>query len=109
MTQQDWIVALRKECEQTSQARAAGLIGYSPAVVNQVLKGTYKGDLNRVEAAVRGGLMGATVNCPPIGEIPRNRCIEHQRRIGSFAATNPSRVILSRTCPTCDNYLEGKQ
>lgn len=99
----DWIDALRAECARTSQARAATLIGYSPAVVNQVLKGTYNGDLGSVEETVRGALMGATVECPVIGEIPRNRCIEHQRRSGSFAATNPLRVQLHKTCPTCQN------
>ena len=95
----DWVKALRAECERSSQGRAGDLIGYSSAVVNQVLKGSYKGDLSAVEDAVRGGLMGATVDCPVIGEIPRQRCIEHQRR--GYAATNPTRVQLARTCPTC--------
>jgi DNA-binding transcriptional regulator YdaS (Cro superfamily) len=99
----DWIQALRVECERTSQGHAAALIGYSPAVVNQVLKGSYRGDLRRVEDAVRGALLGATVDCPVIGEIPRHRCIDHQRRAGTFAATNPLRVTLSLTCPDCPN------
>ncbi len=101
--QQDWIEALREEAKRTSQAAAATRIGYSPSVVNQVLKGTYNGDLASVEEAVRGAIMGATVECPVIGDIPRNRCIEYQRRSGNFAATNPSRVLLHRTCPVCKN------
>ena len=104
----DWIDALRGECARSSQARAATLIGYSPAVVNQILKGTYKGDWISVEESVRGALMGATVECPVIGEIPRNRCIEHQRRAGSFAATNPLRVQLHRACPVCPNRRETR-
>ncbi len=99
----DWIEALRTEAKNTSQASAATRIGYSPAVVNQVLKGTYKGDLTSVEEAVRGAIMGATVECPVIGDIPRNRCIDHQRRSGRFAATNPTRVQLHRACPVCKN------
>lgn len=97
----DWIDALRAEAARTSQGAAAGRLGYSPAVVNQVLKGTYKGDLKSVEEAVRGAIMGAKVDCPVIGDIPRNRCIDHQRRSSSFAATNPLRVQLHRACPTC--------
>jgi hypothetical protein len=99
----DWIEALRQEAKRTSQTKAGNRIGYSGATVNQVLKGTYKGDLKRVEEAVRGALMGATVDCPVAGEIPRNRCIDYQRRSGTFAATNPMRVQLHRACPQCPN------
>lgn len=104
----EWIEELRTECERTSQAAAAQRIGYSAAVVNQVLRGTYRGDLARVEQAVRGALMGATVDCPVIGEIPRNRCIDHQRRASRPAATNPMRVQLAQACPVCPNgrYVE---
>lgn len=102
----DWIDALKAECDRTSQSAAGTKIGYSSAVVNQVLKGAYKGDLSRVEEAVRGALMGAMVDCPEIGEIPRNRCIEHQRRSGSFAATNPMRVRLAKACPSCKHNKE---
>ncbi|MEJ1402534.1 MAG: XRE family transcriptional regulator [Candidatus Sedimenticola sp. (ex Thyasira tokunagai)] len=108
----DWIKALRQEAARTSQLAAATLIGYSPSVVNQVLKGTYGGenggDLKAVEESVRGAIMGATIDCPVIGEIPRNRCIDHQRRSGSFAATNPLRVQLHRHCPTCPNRRDRK-
>ncbi|MEJ1358305.1 MAG: XRE family transcriptional regulator [Candidatus Sedimenticola sp. (ex Thyasira tokunagai)] len=104
----DWIEALRQEAKRTSQAAAAARIGYSPAVVNTVLKGTYKADLASVEEAVRGAIMGATIDCPVIGEIPRNRCIDHQRRSGSFAATNPLRVQLHRSCPACPKRRDRK-
>lgn len=102
----DWIDALRLECERTSQAKAAERIGFSAGTVNQVLKGSYKGNLRRIEQAVRGALLGATVECPAIGTIPRNRCVEHQRRAHAFAATNPLRVQLSKTCPGCPNRTE---
>jgi hypothetical protein len=52
-------------------------------------------------------LMGAVVECPVIGEIPRQRCIEHQRRAHRFAATNPMRVQLSKACRVCPNRTEG--
>lgn len=97
----EWIAVLRAECKRTTQTAAGKRIGYSAAVVNQVLKGTYKGDVTRVQQAVEGALMGRTVECPVIGELPRERCVEFQRR--GFAATNPLRVQFFKTCPTCPN------
>ena len=43
-----------------------------------------------------------------IGEIPRHRCIEHQRRASRPAATNPMRVQLAQACPVCTHgrYVE---
>lgn len=99
----DWKDILSLECKRTGQRAAGERIGYSAAVVSQVLKGTYKGDEQRVQQAVEGALMGLTVDCPVIGEIPRNVCLEYQRR--EFAATNPMRVALSRACPTCPHYV----
>jgi hypothetical protein len=92
----DWIDILRARCAETSQARVADKIGYSPAVISTVLKGTYAGDLTAVEKAVRGAFMGATVDCPVLGAIASNRCLEEQRK--PFAATNPHRVTLYRAC-----------
>jgi hypothetical protein len=97
----DWITVLREACAQSTQAAIARRIDYSPTVVNQVLKGTYGGDMISVQRAVEGALMGLTVECPAIGELPRNRCLEYQRR--GFAATNPLRVQLAKACPECVN------
>ncbi|MES1936711.1 helix-turn-helix domain-containing protein [Salinisphaera hydrothermalis] len=98
----DWIAALRKECGQTSQAKAGQRLGVSGSTVNQVLKGNYRGDMARIQGLVEGELMHATVHCPVLGEIGRNRCFENQRR--PLAATNPTRVALYKACPTCPNY-----
>ncbi len=98
-----WVAALREEVSRSTVTATAKVIGYSPAVVSQVLAGCYRGDLRRVESAVSGALMGATVDCPVVGELPRNRCVEYQRRAGDFAATNPLRVALSRACARCPN------
>ena len=103
----DWKVVLADACKQSSQSAVARRFGYSAAVVSQVLKGSYKGDEHRVQQAVEGALMGLTVDCPVIGEIPRNVCLEYQRR--EFAATNPMRVALSRACPTCPHYVGSRK
>jgi hypothetical protein len=63
-----WLERLRAECGRISQSKVSVAIGYSPAVVNQVLKGSYKGDLKAVQKAVEGALMGATVKCPVLGQ-----------------------------------------
>lgn len=97
----DWLAVLESECQKRTQRVVATELGYSPSVINQVLKGTYPGDNEKVRAKVEGMYMGATVMCPVVGAIPRNRCIEQQGR--PFAATNPMRVQMYRTCPTCPN------
>ena len=100
-----WLAALRAAAKAQGQ-KAVGLrIGYSTAVVSQMLSGTYKGDLSRVQQAVEGALMGATVECPLVGELPRQRCADYQRR--GFESTNPMRVAMSRECPKCPNRSQA--
>lgn len=91
-----WIEILRAACAQTSQAAVARRIGYTSPVVCQVLNGTYRGDLQRVQAAVEGALMQVQVDCPVLGLISRARCVEIQRM--PFTPTNPTNVKLYRAC-----------
>lgn len=100
-----WLDVLGKTAARLGQPATAKLIGYSTAVVCAVLKGTYTGNLQRVEAAVNGALMGQSVDCPVIGELARNKCLDHQR--AAFAATNPQRVQLWLTCPGCTHNLSA--
>lgn len=100
-SEKNWLTVLHDECKKRNQRVVATELGYSQSVINQVLKGTYGGDNDKVRAKVEGLYMGATVMCPVVGAIPRNRCIEQQGR--PFAATNPMRVQMYRTCPTCPN------
>lgn len=102
-----WIRTLREQCDETSQTQVAKEIGYSNAVVNQVLKATYKGDVKKVEQAVRGRYLGETVGCPVMGETPANVCIEVQRQ--PYAATNRQRVQLFRACRSGCTYSQLKK
>lgn len=102
-----WLQILAENCKAQTQAKVAERLGYSAAVINQVLKGTYKGDVARVQKAVEGALMGLTVECPVIGELPRDRCLDYQR--APFAATNHLRVQFMRACPNCPFRLGGSQ
>lgn len=101
MATPDWIDALRAYADEHGQKVAGIKIGYSNTVVSAVLKGTYKGDLKTVQQAVEGALLSVKVECPVIGEIPRDRCLENQK--APYAATNPTRVKLYHACPKCPN------
>jgi len=96
---------LRRVAGAEGQAKTAKRIGYSASVVSQVLKGSYRGDVSAVRQAVEGALLSGKVDCPVLGEIRANQCLGFQRQ--RLAATNPHRVRLHRTCPTCPNSRSG--
>ncbi|MDH4229994.1 MAG: helix-turn-helix transcriptional regulator [Nitrospirota bacterium] len=102
-----WLHVLRAECARTTQSDVARRLGVSAAMVNQALKGTYKGNLGRLQERVRGLLLGVTVDCPVLGDLGRDKCLAHQTR--QFLASNPLRVALYRACRTCkhNQQLEG--
>ncbi len=102
----DWVLVFAEWCDETSVRSTVDRIGYSPSVGSQILSKSYKGRLDKVEAAVRGAFMGTTVACPVLGELALDKCLYHQVR--KFAPTNPTRVRLSRTCPTCKHFKKSK-
>ncbi len=91
-----WISELRSACTRLGQKEVARRIGYSPAVISQVVNGKYPGDLGRVQAQVEGVLMKRVVDCPMLGEVTLDVCRGHQRR--KFSTTNPMRVQMYRAC-----------
>jgi hypothetical protein len=92
----DWVLVLAEQCDRASQKKAGADIHYSSAVVNQVLKKSYAGDLTAVEKAVRGAYLNATVECPILGDLALHHCLQYQR--AKFSATNQMRVRLYRAC-----------
>jgi hypothetical protein len=104
----EWVRALAAACAGTTQAAIGRRLGYSASVVNQVIRGNYKGDLARVEAAVRGAFMSECVICPVLGEIGRDVCLAHQRR--GFDATSSVRAQLYHACrKPCVHYLGSRE
>lgn len=98
-----WIQTLKDECEKSSQSKVAAMLRRSsgdnfpsPTVINQIIKGKYPGRTDRLQALVEGVFMNVTVECPVMGSIPSDQCIEYQAR--KFAATNPTRVRLYQAC-----------
>lgn len=92
----DWVHILAEACDRSSQKKISIEIGFSAGAVNQVLSNTYNAGLGAIKQAVEGALMQATVNCPVMGEMASNVCLENQRR--DFAATNSTRVRLYKAC-----------
>jgi len=95
----DWVLVLAQEMTRTSGAVTAKRINYSPAVLSNIISGTYRGNVARVEEVVRGALMGATVVCPVLGDIGRDRCLDEQKQ--PFRATSSLRARLFHACRKC--------
>lgn len=94
----DWLEALREACAETSQNAVARRLGVSPAMVNQALKGAYKGDIERLQSLVEGSLLKKQVECPVAEDMPKHKCLEHQARPQQFAFVNPLFAKLYRAC-----------
>jgi len=95
-TEANWLAVLREQCNTSSQKVVGMKINYSAAVVNQVLKRTYKGDLTRVESAVKGAFMNEVVDCPVVGDIATHLCLKYQKQ--KFSSINPLCVQLYKAC-----------
>ena len=91
-----WVQVMADEASRTTASAVARRIGYSVSAVSAVLSGAYKGDLGAVEARVRGAYMGEIVECPVLGEIARDHCMEEQAR--KYVATSATRTKLFRAC-----------
>lgn len=99
------VLQLALEANRTSGAAAAKTIGYSGAVVTQLVGRKYPGDIAAVFARIRGALMGETVACPVLGEIQRDQCLDEQKR--PFSATNSTRARLWHACQRCPNNRQN--
>ncbi|CAA0111514.1 Uncharacterised protein [BD1-7 clade bacterium] len=102
-----WLAVLRKQCEKRGQGKVATDLKISKTMISQALNKKYPGDLGKLEQRVRGAYLGDTVNCPILGELETNKCLNHQRQ--SFTAVNPIRVQLYRACNcTCPHSQKNK-
>ncbi len=99
-----WIDILRREVEEKGPVKVAKEIGYSRPAVDLVLKGTYKGNTRKVEAAVMqtyGNIGG--LNCPVLGSITPGKCVDTwklAKKIG-MGAGNPETLKLYSNCLRC--------
>lgn len=90
------VIALAREANRTTSAKAAKRIGYSGAVVSHLLANRYPGDIEKVKGKIRGALMSETVMCPVLGEIGTDRCLDEQGK--KFTGASSVRARLYRAC-----------
>ncbi len=90
------VEALARTADRLTGAKAARLIGYSSGVVSTIITNNYKGDVDRVKAAIRGALMSETVSCPVLGEIGTDYCLQ-QQKMGNTGAS-AIRAMVYRAC-----------
>ncbi len=87
-----------------TQVKVAKALKVSGAVVSQLLRDSYMGDVATLADRIRGLYMAETVRCPVMGELGRNHCLDYQKR--PLAFTNPQRAALHQACKTCPNRKE---
>jgi hypothetical protein len=87
-----------------TQTKVAAELGVSSPVVSQLLKDSYLGDVATLASRIRGKYMAETVQCPVMGTLGRNHCLDYQAR--PLAFTNPQRAALHQACKTCLNRKE---
>ena len=92
----DWIEQLATEATRTSGSAVAVRLGYTAPVISGVIRRSYGGDLTAVEQKFRGAYMGATVECPVLSEIGRDRCLDEQKK--NFWGTSALRTRTYRAC-----------
>lgn len=102
----DWVAELAKLADREGLGGAEKRISYSRSAISTVINGKYTGHVGRVEQMVRGALMAATVDCPVLGELARNRCLEWQSK--PYAATSSHRVQMFVACQNCPNATGKK-
>ncbi len=107
-TPPDWVVRLAEECEASSQRQVAARLDRSGALVNQVLKNKYKGDLAAVADCVRGVFMNGVIDCPALGSIPSNECHDWRKKARQFGNANMLRVRMFRACNHCPRNAKGE-
>lgn len=102
----DWVQALAKACDLTSQAQVARKLGRSSALVNQLLQKKYPGDLKAIQERIEGMFMNAVLSCPALGNIPAHECQNWREQAKQFANTNALRVRMYHACKTCPKHQD---
>ncbi|MCB1537347.1 MAG: transcriptional regulator [Rhodoblastus sp.] len=103
----DWIVELAAQCDASTASAVAQRVGYSVSAISSAIRGTYKGDLGKIEQKVRGALMGEIVQCPVLDEITKDRCLAEQGK--KHLGSSSTRAKLYRACRTCPNAYSRKE
>jgi len=90
--------ALRNAIADRGLTAIARQLGVSPSMISQAAKGTYRGNIARLQTLVEGSLLTETVSCPVLGDLAKHKCQQHQDRPRPFATANPLKAQLYRAC-----------
>ena len=101
----DWIAELANLADREGLSGAEKRIGYSRSAISTVINGKYTGDVARVEDMVRGALMAATVECPVLGDMARNVCMDWQKR--PYSDASALHIRMNRACRSCANRRDA--
>lgn len=104
----EWVERMALQCAATSQNKVAARLGRSAALVSQVLRNKYPGDLHAVEELFRGHFMAETVRCPELGALPLHECHDWMAKARHFQSTNTLRVRMYRACKRCPRFTKGE-
>lgn len=104
----DWVLRLAEECAASSQSKVAARLGRSAALVSNVLRAKYPGDMAAVEDMVRGRFMARTVTCPALGEISSATCRDWMGLARTYGNETSERVRMYRACRTCPRMTGQK-
>lgn len=97
----DWVKALAGKCDETSQARAANLVGYSSTTLSLVIGNRYAGDMAAVEERVRATVMSQSIRCPELGDLDLAQCLDWRKRATDFQPTSTLRRMMFDACRAC--------
>lgn len=103
----DVLQIIRTQSKVTTGRDLADQLGISTSAVSQALNNKYVGNVERFCLRVRGVFAGDSVQCPVLGQLTTKLCLEQQGKPKAY--TNPMRVRLQRTCPTCPHHQSNQQ
>lgn len=99
----DFIIRLATFCDENTQTAAAKKIDYSSAVVSQLLRNKYGGNMEKVETKVTNIFRNKFAECPLLGRIPIDICLAHARK--PYTPLNPILIAQFKACRQCPNNL----
>lgn len=102
-----WLEVLKNECDKRSIRDVAQQLSYSRTSISLALKGRYPGSTERIRTAVEQTFHVPMVQCPVLGEIKREVCVDHQAK--PFSATSGLRVQLFHACKRCPYQCHNKE
>lgn len=97
----EWVIALARACDESSQGKVARRLNMSATVINQAIGNKYGASLNEFAIRVSGEFLRATVICPVLGEISTRRC--QDERSQPFSTSSRIAARLSLACTICPN------